>query len=71
MRFLERGQFARRLHSPPNTKAIAAEPHRLIYRMLCYGIKYVDQGAAFYEAQFRKHQVTYIKRKAAKAAAAA
>jgi hypothetical protein len=34
--------------------------------MLRYGMKYVDQGAAFYEAQHRKLQIKYLKWKAAK-----
>jgi hypothetical protein len=29
-------------------------------------MKYVDQGAEFYETQHRKHQVIHLKRKAAK-----
>jgi hypothetical protein len=38
---------------------------RLVYRMPGYGMKYVDQGAEFYEAQHRKQQVIHLKRKAA------
>jgi hypothetical protein len=34
-------------------------------RMLRYGMKYVDQGAEFYEAQHGKQQVIHLKRKAA------
>ena len=34
--------------------------------MLRYGMKYVDQGAQFYEAQHRKLQITHLKWKAAK-----
>jgi transposase len=44
---------------------MAAKLARLLYRMLRYGMKYVDQGAEFYEAQHRKHQVIHLKRKAA------
>ena len=33
--------------------------------MLRYGMKYVDQGAEFYEGQHRKKQVIHLKRKAA------
>jgi hypothetical protein len=33
--------------------------------MLGYGMKYVNQGAEFYEAQYRKQQVVHLKRKAA------
>jgi hypothetical protein len=31
-----------------------------------YGMKYVDQGAAFYDAQHRKLQISQLKWKAAK-----
>src|SRR5215813_7537253 len=61
-------QFRRlrtRLGPPVATKAMAAKLARLVYRMLRYGMKYVDQGVDFYEAQYRKQQVTHLKRKAA------
>ena len=48
------------------TKAMAAKLARLVYRMLRYGMKYVDQGAELYDAQYRNQQVTHLKRKAAK-----
>jgi transposase len=35
-------------------KAMAAKLARLVYRMLRYGMKYVDRGAEFYEAQHRQ-----------------
>ena len=44
---------------------MAAKLARLVYRMLRYGMKYVDQGAQFYEIQHRKQQVIHLKRKAA------
>jgi hypothetical protein len=44
---------------------MAAKLARLVYRMLRYGMQFVDQGAEFYEAQHRKQQVNYLKRKAA------
>ena len=47
---------------------MAAKLARLIYRMLRYGMKYVNQGAEFYEAQHRKQQVIHLKRKAAQLA---
>jgi len=53
-------QFRRlrsRLGAPVATKAMAAKLARLIYRMLRYGMKYVDQGAEFYEAQNHKLQM--------------
>ena len=46
-------------------KARAAKLDRLLYRMLRYGMKHVDQGAQFYDAQHRKQQVIHLKRKAA------
>jgi transposase len=45
---------------------MAAELARLVYRMMRYGMKYVDQGAQFYEAQHRKLQITQLQWKAAK-----
>jgi hypothetical protein len=47
-------------------KAMAAKLARLVYRMLRYGMNYVDQGAAFYEAQQRQLQIKHLKWKAAK-----
>ena len=43
---------------------MAAKLARLIYRLLRDGMTYVDQGAAFYEAQHR--QIKQLQRKAAK-----
>jgi transposase len=62
-------QFRRlrtRLGAPIAIKAMAAKLARLVYRMLRYGMKYVDRGAEFYEAQHRKLQIKYLKSKAAK-----
>ena len=55
-------RFRTRLGPPVATKAMAAKLARLVYRMLRYGMKYVDQGAEFYEAQHRKQQVIHLKR---------
>ena len=41
---------------------MAARLARLVYRMMRFGMKYVDQGAEFYEAQHRKQQVIHLKR---------
>ena len=46
-------------------QGVASKLARLLYRMLRYGMKYVNQGAEFYEAQHRKQQVIHLKRKAA------
>jgi hypothetical protein len=44
---------------------MAAKLALLVYRMLRYGLKYVDQGAERYETQYGKQQVSYLKRRAA------
>ena len=59
-------RFRARLGPPVATKAMAAKLARLIYRMLRYGMTFIDQGAKLYEAQYRKQQITHLKRKAAK-----
>ena len=62
-------QFRRlrtKLGAPVAIKAMAAKLARLVYRMLRYGMKYVDQGAEFYEAQHRKLQIKQLKWKAVK-----
>ncbi len=58
-------RFRTRLGAPIAIKAMAAKLARLVYRMLRYGMKYVDQGAAFYEAQHRQLQIKHLKWKAA------
>lgn len=62
-------QFRRlraKLGTPAAIKAMAAKLARLVYRMLCYGMQYVDQGAGFYEEQHRKLQIKSLKWKAAR-----
>jgi transposase len=44
---------------------MAAKLARLVYRMLRYGMKYVDKGAALYDAEHRQQQIKHLKRKAA------
>jgi transposase len=61
-------QFRRlrtKLGAPVAIKAMAAKLARLVYRMLRYGMKYVDQGAAVYEIKHRELQVHQLKWKAA------
>jgi len=61
-------QFRRlrtRLGAPIAIKAMAAKLARLVYRMLRYGMQFVDKGAQFYDAQHRKLQINYLKWKAA------
>jgi transposase len=62
-------QFRRlraRLDTPVAIKAMAAKLARLVYRMLRYGMQYLDQGAVFYEAQHRLSQIKQLKWKAHK-----
>lgn len=61
-------QFRRlrtRLGAPVAIKAMAAKLARLVYRMLRYGMQYVDRGASFYEEQTRQRQILVLKRRAA------
>jgi transposase len=61
-------QFRRlrtRLGPPIAIKAMAAKLARLVYRMLRYGMKYVDKGTVFYELQHRQFQIKHLKSKAA------
>ena len=61
-------QFRRlrtKLGAPVAIKAMAAKLARLVYRMLRYGMPFIDRGAEFYESQHRKLQINYLKRKAA------
>ena len=61
-------QFRRlrtRLGAPIAIKAMAAKLARLVFRMLRYGIKYVDKGATFYEVEHRRRQIKQLKWKAA------
>src|SRR5262249_55476072 len=55
-----------KLGAPIAIKAMAAKLARLVYRILRYGMKYVDQGPAFYDAQHRQLQIRHLKSKAAK-----
>ena len=62
-------QFRRlrtRLGPPVAIKAMAAKLARLIYRMLRYGMEFVDQGAEAYEARHRQREVSFLIHKAAK-----
>jgi hypothetical protein len=61
-------QFRRlrtKLGAPVAIKAMAAKLARLVYRMLRYGMPFIDRGAQFYESQHRQLQINYLKRKAA------
>src|SRR5437660_1136873 len=59
-------RFRTTLGAPIAIKAMAAKLARLVYRMLRYGMKYVDQGAAFYELRHRELQIKRLKAKAEK-----
>ena len=61
-------QFRRlrtKLGAPVAIKAMAAKLARLLYRMLRFGMHFVDRGAEFYELQHRKLQINSLKWKAA------
>jgi hypothetical protein len=61
-------QFRRlrtKLGAPIAIKAMAARLARLAYRMLRYGMQYVDKGAEIYDAQHKNRQIHTLKRKAA------
>ena len=61
-------QFRRlrtKLGAPCAIKAMAAKLARLIYRMLRYGMKYADKGAALYHLRHRELQIKQLKFKAA------
>ncbi len=58
-------RFRTRLGAPVAIKAMAAKLARLVYRMLRYGMKYADKGAALYQAQHRQLQIKQLNRKAA------
>jgi len=59
-------RFRTKLGAPVAINAMAAKLARLVYRMLRYGMKYVDQGAKIYEAQHRQRQIGQLKWNAAK-----
>jgi len=59
-------RFRAKLDARVAVKAMAAKLARLVYRMMRYGMKYVDQGAKFYETQHRNLQVKHLKWRAAK-----
>ena len=45
---------------------MAAKLARLIYRMLRYGMQFVDLGVAYYEEQQRQRDLSSLKHKAAR-----
>src|SRR5499427_9945317 len=62
-------QFRRlrtKLGAPVGIKAMAAKLARLVYRMLRFGMEFIDRGARFYDEQHRKRQIGHLKWKAAK-----
>ena len=61
-------QFRRlqgRLGPPKTITAMAAKLARLVYRMLKYGEKYVDKGAAEYEEKYRQQKLKMLTKHAA------
>jgi transposase len=59
-------RFRTKLGAPVAIKAMAAKLARLVYHMLRYGMKYVDQEAKVYDAQHRRRQIGQLKWNAAK-----
>lgn len=59
-------RFRTKLGAPVAIKAMAAKLARLVYRMLRFGMDFIDQGFEFYEAQIHQIQVRHLKWKAAK-----
>ena len=58
-------RLKRSLDTPVAIKAMAAKLARLIYRMLRYGMQFVDQGSEVYEVAHRQREIHSLKRKAA------
>ena len=58
-------RLKRRLDTPVAIKAMAAKLARLIYRMLRFGMHFVDRGAEAYEAAHHQREIQHLKRKAA------
>jgi transposase len=58
-------RFRTRLGVPVAIKAMAAKLARLVYRMLRYGLQFVDRGAEFYQTRHRQHEINSLRRKAA------
>ena len=51
--------------SPTDCRSsLTARSARLVYRMLRYGMEFVDHGAEFYEARHRKREIDSLKNKA-------
>lgn len=44
---------------------MAAKLARLVYRMLRYGMQFVDKEAEYYQAWHRQREINFLKRKAA------
>ena len=58
-------RLRRRLEPAVAVKAMAAKLARLVYRMLRYGMQFVDRGAEVYEAAHRQREIHNLKRRAA------
>jgi transposase len=59
-------RFRTKLGAPVAIKAMAAKLARLLYRMLRFGMDFIDRGSEFYEAQIHQLQLRHLKWKAAK-----
>jgi transposase len=58
------GRFRTKLGAPIAIRAVTAKLTRLAYRMLRYGMKYVDSGAKLCGDQHRESQIGQLKWKA-------
>ena len=58
-------RLKRRLDTRVAVKAMAAKLARLIYRMLRFGMQFVDRGADAYEAAHHQREIHHLKLKAA------
>jgi transposase len=55
-----------KLGAPKATTAMAHRLARLVYRMLKYGQHYDDKGVEYYEHRYRRQQIEFLSKKAAK-----
>ena len=55
-----------KLGAPKAIKAMAARLARIVYRMLKFGLDYVDKGAHYYEQKYREQQIRQITKQARK-----
>ncbi|HWZ43582.1 MAG TPA: IS110 family transposase, partial [Candidatus Saccharimonadales bacterium] len=57
-------RFRTRLGAPKAITAMAHKLARLVYRMLKYGLQFVDKGVTEYQTKFREIQLRQLTKKA-------